>query len=86
MALNSYIGKKHLSYLHFHPKECEKERQEKQEERKKKIRAEINGLENRKNNEYKKRQLYEQINKTGKTPADDQSKKKREKAQISNIR
>ena len=52
----------------------------------KRIRAEINRLENRKNNQYK-RYLYEQINKTGKTPADDQSKKKeREKAQISNIR
>ena len=38
MALNSYIGKKHLSYLHFHPEECEKKvkKPKKAEERKKK--------------------------------------------------
>ena len=78
MALNSYIGKKHVSYLHFHPKKCEKKKeiQESRRKEEKKIRAEINGLENRKINEYK-RQLYEQINKTGKTPANDQLKRER---------
>lgn len=55
MALNSYIGKKHVSYLHFHPKKCEKKKETQENRRKggKKIRAEINGLENRKINEKK---------------------------------